>query len=399
MSAQVFQFLRSKWGLTIAGLAGLVLTDCGISIAAHRKRIAKVDANITSGTRPRLLTDKDDIHVDRTRLKEVIYRKMFKTQGEIGFGVIIGPSGSGKTAVIRELCNEHPTGSLYLEATNTEVPEELAKVMGLPIMGQSMLSLGLVDSIYKYRITLAKDRKVALEHVLGILRERAALYHKNTGDRVHSIIDGCDLVAKYQPNLYKCLLDQAKVLINEKAFTMILVSTEGNVMPIIENTTSSFRKARVIKIGDVSTSDAETYLRRNGFVSSKLIRDVLELIGGRLWLLRVTCCLYANTELSDDAFYQDLKEYMFEEIKRSLFRVNLRDKYVKIVLHELAQGKTRIQIYDKLLDQGLGFEQVNDIVHNLVKANCLRYSSDGELTWHSQCLKKYSQDVKLIPIV
>ena len=88
-----------------------------------------------------------------------------------------------------------------------------------------------------------------------------------------------------------------------------------------------------------------------------------------------------------------LKESMFEEIHRSLFRVNLCDKYVKIVLHGLAQGKTRIQITDKLLDEGLEFEQIQNVIHALVKANCLHCSFDGEITWHSQCVKKYLLDV------
>ena len=80
---------------------------------------------------------------------------------------------------------------------------------------------------------------------------------------------------------------------------------------------------------------------------------------------------------------------MFEEIHHSPFRVNLQDKYVKIVLHGLAQGKTRVQITDKLLDEGIDYEQIKDVIHSLVKANCLRYGIDGEFTWHSQCLKKY----------
>ena len=151
------------------------------------------------------------------------------------------------------------------------MPEELAKATGLPrkvdalTMEKSMLFH--VNSRYQYHMTLSQNRKEALEYVLDILKKRAALYHKNTGDRVRLIIDGCDFIAQYQPQLYTCLLDQAKVLVNEKAFTMILVSTEGDVMPLIDNTkSSSFRKARVIEIGDVSTPDAEEYLERRGFV-------------------------------------------------------------------------------------------------------------------------------------
>ena len=219
-----------------------------ISVAVHRRHLAKVDATIVSRMRLRLLIDNNDVRLDRTRLKKVIYKNIFMTHGDLGFGIIIGPPGSGKTAVIRKLCNEYPRGSLYLEATNTEVPEELAKAIGFPrmvdapTMEESMFSF--INSIFHYRVTLPQDRKVALEHVLEILRERSSLSsdYWSPGDRVRLIIDGCDFIAKYQPELYKCLLDQAKVVVNEKAFNTIL--------------------ARVIEVGDVSNEDAEAFLRK-----------------------------------------------------------------------------------------------------------------------------------------
>ena len=58
---------------------------------------------------------------------------------------------------------------------------------------------------------------------------------------------------------------------------------------------------------------------------------------------------------------------MFEEIKHSLLRVDLGDKYVKVVLHRLAQGIIRVEITDKLKAEGLGFEQIDDIFHHLVR--------------------------------
>ena len=61
----------------------------------------------------------------------------------------------------------------------------------------------------------------------------------------------------------------------------------------------------------------------------------------------------------------------------------------------LAKGMTRVQMCDKLKAEGLGFDDINDIIHNLVKANCLHYSVDGKFTW--QCLKKYLQDARKFP--
>ena len=67
-------------------------------------------------------------------------------------------------------------------------------------------------------------------------------------------------------------------------------------MPLIESTLSSSRKVRIIEVGDIDTSNAKEYLRKNGIVSENLIQNILELIGGRLWLLRVASSLYSETQ-------------------------------------------------------------------------------------------------------
>ena len=58
-------------------------------------------------------------------------------------------------------------------------------------------------------------------------------------------IDGADFIAKYQPKLYVSLLDHAKVYSNSKDITIILVSSEGNVMPLIEKASLSSHKAEI----------------------------------------------------------------------------------------------------------------------------------------------------------
>ena len=167
--------------------------------------------------------------------------------------MVIGPSGSGKTALIREMCNLYPKGTLYLEAKNYNIPAELAKVIGLPTNAQpptfleSLLTQ--VSSRYQFFEALPRNRSEALQRVLDIIvQERIALYQKKSGRTTHLFIDGADLIAKYQPALFVTLLDQAKVFANEKDFCIVLISSEGNEMPLVESTSSSSRKARIIEV-------------------------------------------------------------------------------------------------------------------------------------------------------
>ena len=395
-----FSSLRAKLALGGTTILGLVLADYGLSFYAHRRRYRKIDEAVSLGTRLRLLSPQADAHVDRKHLKELIYNKFYHLHSDQGFGVVIGPSGSGKTALIREMCNLYPEGTLYIEATDYNIPVQLANVIGLPIDAQkpALLKslLGRIRSRYEFLESLPEKRSEALQKVLCILQERIALYQKESGRTTRLFIDGADLIAKYQPDLFVTLLDQAKVFANEKDFCIILISTEGDAMPLIEGTSSSSRKARIIEVGDTDASNAKEYLRKNGIVSEKLLQDVLELVGGRLWFLRVTTSLYAETQLSDEHFYANLKEYMFEETKRSLFKVNLKDKDIQKILAAVCNDMSRSQITELLVTRGLTYEQGNALIHCLVKADVLRYSFDGEVKWHSQCVKKYLQDKGLI---
>ena len=388
--------LRAKLALASVSFLGIVLVDYYTSTYAHRQRIGNIDCTIKSGTCPSLLNP-DKAHVNRKDLKKVIHSKFFTTQSGEGFGVIIGPSGTGKTSLIREICNDHPQGTLYFEVLNDDIPGSLARAIGIrtapaaPTLTEIILPK--VSSRYELSVPLPSDRKLALHLVLDILHSRV----KKCGIPTRLFIDGADLIAKYQPELYVSLMDHAKVYANSKDLTIILVSSEGNVMPLIEKASSSSRKAEIVEVGDIAVSNAEDYLLKNGIESSKLRKDIVELVGGRLWLLRVAHYRYSAQELPDDEFFTDFKRFMFSEINRSFFEVDLNDKAIQMILLGVAKGMRRKDIVKQLVEKGMTHEHAIQSIRSLISANCLRYNVVGEVEWHSNCVKKYLQEESLIP--
>ena len=60
----------------------------------------------------------------------------------IPFGVVVGPSGTGKTLLMREVCNESPTGVLYMEVFDpSSCVEELAKATGMVTSPQNLVNI------------------------------------------------------------------------------------------------------------------------------------------------------------------------------------------------------------------------------------------------------------------
>ena len=75
-----------------------------------------------------------------------------------------------------------------------------------------------------------------------------------TGYRHHHptlFIDGLDLLAKAEEETFYRLLMQAKHLANNSVATVMLISTKGTVVPVIQAFSGSSRSTRMFEIGNV----------------------------------------------------------------------------------------------------------------------------------------------------
>ena len=71
--------------------------------------------------------------------------------------------------------------------------------------------------------------------------ERAAIKYKLEHKKVPTLfIDSADILAKHQEALFVQLIAHVKRVANDGILTIVLLSSEGSVLPIVQN--SAFRK-------------------------------------------------------------------------------------------------------------------------------------------------------------
>ena len=230
------------------------------------------------------------------------------------FGVIIGPSGTGKTSAVRELCNNNPHGVLYFEIKEpNSFVKQLSKELEIKTSPNTMLDLILSDVCKGYRQyhVLPDDQYAGFALVEETLSVAATVYTKEYNRVPVMFIDGVDLLAKRYPELCVSLITVAKILANDSTIKIVLVSSEGSIMPLLEKMSAKNRSV-VYEIGDLQ--DAVLYLMKN-LMSEDKAKEVVKCIGGRLVYLESTVKMDKNKELQ---WKKDLE--MCNKIKKAFFQ-------------------------------------------------------------------------------
>ena len=105
-------------------------------------------------------------------------------------------------------------------------------------------------------------------------------YRKENGKTPTLFIDGANLLAKHEPDPFVHVLVWAKILTNNGKLTIVLVSSEGSVVPIIQQTSGVSRCNQFFEICDVEEEMAVKYLMQGGF-SKELAERLVNYVGGR----------------------------------------------------------------------------------------------------------------------
>ena len=273
-----------------------------------------IEAALKAGTRPEITECK--YAIERPKVVDEIMTLL--KGGDVGgaFGVILGPSGTGKTHATRVACNVDPSYIIYCEIYEPRVAaQELARAAGF-------IHEGFLDVIFgrvgKPAYRIPEDKKEAVSHVLDTVGLRAQ-YLKKKEKMIFPpcfVIDGMDLITKYDAEVFKAIVDMAKFWANRRGLNIVLVSSEGHVMPLIESTSSSTRKANIIEVLDIEEEKAVKFLTECG-MPMNLAKRFPSITGNRLVYLTMAIynyriylmfCERRRLDVNDDDFFNTMKE-------------------------------------------------------------------------------------------
>ena len=93
------------------------------------------------------------------------------------------------------------------------------------------LVLAYLSSSYCHYYVLPEEDVAGLGVVLGELANAADVYKAKFGKVPVLCVDGVDLLAKRHKTMCEALITLAKVLSNTKRLKLVLISSDGAVMP------------------------------------------------------------------------------------------------------------------------------------------------------------------------
>ena len=211
------------------------------------------------------------------------------------FSVVLGPSGTGKMLLTRKVCMEHPVGVLYHEVFDpTSFAKELGESVGMITKPNSIIDLALssLSDTYHHYHTIPYNPYRAMAYVLNKIAAQALFFKKKYGYSPCLVPDGVDLIAKADPNIFVYLIDRAKYLSNSKVMHIVLVSSESNVLPLLNSTSSRTRIVYVDEIMDISEKQAKAFLMTK--MSEDVAQKVVSVTGGRVIHLIQALTIYSQ---------------------------------------------------------------------------------------------------------
>ena len=354
---------------------------------------------ILTGTRPKLLYGNEIL--PRKDLEDDLFNWFVKgnrnncdSPDMKQFGVIVGPTGTGKSALVRKICNKYPEGIIYLEIKEPrKFAKHLASALNFKIAPSNIFDilLGYYSSTYRMYWSLEDNQADAFDTIMGVLQQQASKYRSTTGRIPILFIDGADLLAKYDKNLFVRVLIQAKILANNGDLTIVFVSSEGAVAPVIQETSVVTRCNKFFEIGDVDDDIAINYLVQKGF-PEKLSRKFVDYAGGRcIYLVNSEihryCAIERHPNIQDDEWYEMvIKEQFTWKLERQLVTLKLNEPYSSMLLSVLSKDG-EITVGAMIQNEEMKNKEnegIKDAIANLVHENILRYTNINKLKWHGR---------------
>ena len=319
----------------------------------QRRLEENVYKKMEEGNKPRIPHRNPQLMIAREDLSNELFEFYFPGGGpkvKNYFGVVIGPTGTGKSALVTSECNKHPGGVLYYNACEPQVfSKRLAEAIGMKIGPSNILDLllGYFSSDVFVYYHLPGDQLEAIDLIFKNLTRAAERFKDQHKGKVPTLfIDGSDVICKFERDLFHHLLQQAKELANAELLTIVFVSSEGSIIPMIQHSSTSSRSVKIFEVMDISDSCAINDLKGHG-LSSYLSERVVRYTGGRFVYLNKCKVLYDGYKkvyegINDDILYEKFRDDIFiEKLNNQEHEIKKTKPLSGILLKELAKkGKS-----------------------------------------------------------
>ena len=351
---------------------------------------------LKKGTKPKLRNVENA--VPRDEIEEEIKNMVLKNTSKC-YGIILGPAGTGKSYLVAKVCNDHSRYVIYHMITVPSLlPHELAEKVGMKLQPNILdILIANIAPGYSSCFTLPTDFKEALNFVFKTINKEAEILKS----KVTIVLDGVDIVAKKSPNNFIQLIETCKYMADEGNINIVLVSSEGLIIPMIKQTSAHSRAHNhVIEVLDLSKKQTIDYLTKFNVPNAEL---VYEFTGGRLIHLQQCIANYeglvstgkAHTMSNNEIFTYMCKHLIVWNVYPTLQSFDqLQEEKIKTTILNMICNKevVDIQILKNSCQDVCGtsskFSFYNTL-HEMVKCHLFRYTTRGGVTWHSSMIKTY----------
>lgn len=360
-----------------------------------QKRVYK---QMLRGTRPPVPVGAE--WIPREEISKELVDLFFPKGGELRrtFGLIVGPTGTGKTVLVSDLCNQYPEGVLFYEVREPKTfASGLARAVSMKISPSNVIDLVLgyfSASYFMYYRLSNETQEESMDIIFETLEAAATKFISVKGATPTLFIDGSDLLAKHERKLFEHLVSHAKRIANDGVLCVVLVSSEGSILPLIQELSAASRCAKVFEVTDIDDERATDYLFKQG-ISKGISKEFIKYTGGRFVYLVKIKQLYqmyrrVYPEMSDEWIYKNtMSDVFLRKINRQRLILDLQGQVGKAIIQSISSSKDGQFLATELIKK-LGSQSPEDrerlmnSISTLVSQNVLRYTATGSLSWHGR---------------
>ena len=166
---------------------------------------------------------------------------------------------------------------LYYNVCEPEMfTKELAEEIGMKVGPSNIfdLILGYFSSDLFLYYHLPENKNEAVSTIFKTLASAARKFKSKYGTTPTLFIDGTDVLAKFEENVFLHILQHAKELANGEVLTIVFVSSEGSILPLIQKSSTFSRSVKMFEVADINDHEATDHLENAG-ISKQLSKSAV----------------------------------------------------------------------------------------------------------------------------